>query len=387
MKKFLTLLIIMATVSNMVAQSQQYSIDGFTYRLAADGHFSLTKIDYKHAQLIDCDIEVYNTAAAVSIPSRITINDIEYPVAVVCTNAFTWMNENQELKIPASVEILFADTWPEGIRKASFIESSIRCIGGHALRGWEISTDLNLSNIQTILWNAFYESNVEKIRLGPSIEVIGSSAFAFSSLKELTFDDGKQNSLSLSQSSFWAVKNIKELKIPKRQKLHLSDGFMSECDNLERVVIPDMDMIDCEAAACHDVAMLARPCGMLISGCEKLTEIVCLGSVPPELTGIDDTAKYDNHTGFWITDNMDQCILKVPAGSEQAYRNHPIWGKFKTILGFENGDYTSISSVPSADSNDAVPVYYNLQGIKVSNPAKGQLYIRTTGSKAEKVIF
>lgn len=61
MKKFLTLLIIMATVSNMVAQSQQYSIDGFTYRLAADDHFSLTKIDYKHAQLIDCDIEVYNT--------------------------------------------------------------------------------------------------------------------------------------------------------------------------------------------------------------------------------------------------------------------------------------------------------------------------------------
>ena len=133
--------------------------------------------------------------------------------------------------------------------------------------------------------------------------------------------------------------------------------------------------------------MLAKARGTLIAGCFKLKDVVCLGNVPPEITGINNTAKYNDHTGFWITDNMDQCILKVPAGSEQAYRDHPIWGKFKTILGFENGDYTSISSVPSADSNDAAPVYYNLQGIKVSNPAKGQLYIRTIGSKAEKVIF
>lgn len=126
---------------------------------------------------------------------------------------------------------------------------------------------------------------------------------------------------------------------------------------------------------------------MLISGCEKLAEIVCLGSVPPELTGIDETAKYDNHTGFWITDNMDQCILKVPAGSEEKYRQDPVWGKFKTIYGFENCDYTSISTVPAAEQSESAPVYYNMQGIKVTNPTKGQLYIRTTGSKTEKIVL
>lgn len=361
------------------------NVDNYIYDITKSAS-NWYKFDTAQAELIGNDFNGGYPDGEVNIPSQITVNSLNYPVGAVRLEAFNWINKNQKLILPNSVKVIsnyFNETFQGYIEFPETIES----LEGELFSYSTIESDLYLPNIKYITWRVFNRSNVEKIHLGSSIELIGSSAFAFSSLKELKFDDGKQNSLSLSRSSFWAVKNIKELKIPKRQKLHLSDGFMSECDNLERVVIPDMDVIDCKAAACHDVAMLARPCGMLISGCEKLAEIVCLGSVPPELTGIDETAKYDNHTGFWITDNMDQCLLKVPAGSEQAYRNHPIWGKFKTICGFENGDYTSISTVPAAEPTDATPVYYNLQGMKVTNPAKGQLYIRTTGSKTEKIVL
>ncbi len=66
--------------------------------------------------------------------------------------------------------------------------------------------ELNLCNIESILWNALYESNVEKISLGRNLSLIGSYAFAFSSLKEIDLEDNEQKILNLSSSSFWAIK-------------------------------------------------------------------------------------------------------------------------------------------------------------------------------------
>ena len=84
---------------------------------------------------------------------------------------------------------------------------------------------------------------------------------------------------------------------------------------------------------------------------------------------------------------MDGCVLKVPAGSEALYRAHPVWGRFQTILGFENGDYNLVSINSVEADKDATPVYYNLQGIQVKEPVKGQLYIRKAGAETTKVIL
>lgn len=50
--------------------------------------------------------------------------------------------------------------------------------------------------------------------------------------------------------------------------------------------------------------------------------------------------------------------------------------------------------IPSAEIEDAViteddtePVYYNLQGVKVVNPAKGQLVIKKTTKGSVKTIL
>ena len=39
------------------------------------------------------------------------------------------------------------------------------------------------------------------------------------------------------------------------------------------------------------------------------------------------------------------------------------------------------------DTNDAPVEYFNLQGIRVANPAEGQIYIRRQGTQATKVLF
>lgn len=41
----------------------------------------------------------------------------------------------------------------------------------------------------------------------------------------------------------------------------------------------------------------------------------------------------------------------------------------------------------SLNEEDPTPTYYTMQGVKVNNPVKGEIYIKVTGNKAVKVIF
>ena len=45
------------------------------------------------------------------------------------------------------------------------------------------------------------------------------------------------------------------------------------------------------------------------------------------------------------------------------------------------------SGVEGIGSDVDSPVYYNLQGIRIDNPVKGEIYIKVKGDKAIKVIF
>ncbi len=59
-----------------------------------------------------------NEDIVVYVPSHVTFNGTEYPVAVVFINAFAWMKDGQELKLPSTTEIIFSD-WLEGKRKSA----------------------------------------------------------------------------------------------------------------------------------------------------------------------------------------------------------------------------------------------------------------------------
>lgn len=49
-------------------------------------------------------------------------------------------------------------------------------------------------------------------------------------------------------------------------------------------------------------------------------------------------------------------------------------------------DLSGIADI-EADAATGVAEYYNLQGVKVGNPAPGNVYIRRTGDKVEKVML
>lgn len=57
-----------------------------------------------------------------------------------------------------------------------------------------------------------------------------------------------------------------------------------------------------------------------------------------------------------------------------------------TLTSDGNGNYAGIESVIVDDNDDAPVEYYNLQGVRVNNPAAG-IYIRRQGSKVTKVLM
>ena len=67
---------------------------------------------------------------------------------------------------------------------------------------------------------------------------------------------------------------------------------------------------------------------------------------------------------------IDYVTLHVPAESVSHYKAHEVWGKFKEVVPIE-GEETAIERVTMTNNNGKAPVIYNLNGQRISKPAKG----------------
>ncbi len=54
---------------------------------------------------------------------------------------------------------------------------------------------------------------------------------------------------------------------------------------------------------------------------------------------------------------------------------------------FTLGEGASVYAVDATGSDMSSPVYYNMQGIRVSNPVPGEIYIVRRGDKVEKAVM
>ncbi len=98
-------------------------------------------------------------------------------------------------------------------------------------------------------------------------------------------------------------------------------------------------------------------------------------------------AKLSNSNGKSTVTITDETYIVRPVVEELNFTKPAIVGIFKnsvTVLDFEIPGMTGISNVTVADENAPVE-YYNLQGVRVENPANG-LYIKRQGKTATKVF-
>ena len=361
--------------------------------------------------------EILPITADITIPSHVTIGGKEYEVIATGKNSLGKITNGATVTLPSTIKLIgtgsvwakweekyTGDFYPTIVFDEAYIEvpESIVAIEESSFFGLKSKQEVYLPEISILDYYSLNGFAAPKLILGSRLTAIRNNSIA--TVDELVFEDGDDKAMKWdglgvpSNHTYFGsesiyLNKIRELKLPKWEKLTLFDGFISHSNNLERVVFPDLNVIKYETHINFSGSMGLGYRGVLIQYCPNLKEVVCLGTTPPYIKYdpeiFDEGSHYWGDTGeFEIMDNIDDCVLKVPAGSEELYRADPVWGKFKTIYGFENGDYTSIVMPEVAASEaEAAPVYHNLQGMKVERPEHGQLYIRTIGSRTDKVVF
>ena len=106
-----------------------------------------------------------------------------------------------------------------------------------------------------------------------------------------------------------------------------------------------------------------------ISECENLQTIEIKGAVSPAIGQLTEAQKAT-------------VTLVVPEGQVEAYKSSAEWGGVSNIVA--SSPESSIEDI-TVDADSEVE-YFNLQGVRVVNPAPG-IYIRRQGHKVEKVML
>ena len=119
------------------------------------------------------------------------------------------------------------------------------------------------------------------------------------------------------------------------------------------------------------------------SGCSGISELTSYNPIPPQITVSAASTRGTSVASQFEGINKETCILFVPKGSVEAYRNSYGWGDFNIILEIEgNSSSTGIVIKPMHKEDDKEEAYYNLCGQRVKTPTKG-LYIK----KGKKILI
>ena len=104
------------------------------------------------------------------------------------------------------------------------------------------------------------------------------------------------------------------------------------------------------------------------AGCTNLMEIYCLGSTPIDLSNAFAPAfiSHRSSSGYQFDGvDLENCILYVPTGSAELYRNAEGWKEFKHIVEMSSG-VNNISIFPYSEKS-----IFTLSGQRLMAPQKG----------------
>ena len=285
----------------------------------------------------------------VNVPKTITINGTDYDVAFIGESAFEGHTELKEFNLSTNQCTIFAKAFKDCGDITLNISGVIRCIGSLAFSGTNVVNGLDLSKAMRLDPSALEGTNTKTCLFGSYLWSFAYHILDHSLIEEITFVDNENNYEYEVRVNFATYAfnecNLKEVRFPQRY-LGLSSVAFNKCMNLERVIFPNYQKIwplggtqpdNCDE--CGHVYPFTYD-GCIIYQCPNLKEVVSLNPEPTVFMYQDFL-----NTEISILDDHSTCVLKVPAGSEDAYRADPVWGKFQHIEGFQPGEYAGVESV------------------------------------------
>ena len=231
-------------------------------------------------------------------------------------------------------------------------------------------------SLKSISSYAFYGcQSLESITIPESVDSIKPKAFAkCQSLKSVILPDGIT---FIGDNAFTGCSNLDSIVIPQGME-KIERATFDRCYNLKSVILPEsiteLDeyaFIECYSLTTITISANVRKIGkMAFEDCRSMASFYCRVENPQEIELGEDVFNRIN----------EDCILYVPQGCAQAYRDDERWNAFSEIREF---DVTAVEPVvPQA----VVPVeYYNLSGSKLPAPQQGINIIRYSDGTVRKV--
>ena len=248
---------------------------------------------------------------------------------------------------------------------SSFNVPGVASIGDRCFYGAGL-TSINLPwTVNSIGNEAFSEcDSLVEIAIGDNITQLGQAAFkGCDRLEKVTFSN-KNNITSIESNTFEDCSQIRQIVFPTSLKT-IGDYAFKGCAAMERIVLPDSVMAIGKYVfnGCSNLASVTLGCKvtsignqMTFGGCDQLTRLTCLASVPPTI---------GDEGGALGSDFFSRVTLNVLPDAIEAYQSATFWKLFSSIEG--NG--------PSDGYNFAIDgIYYTIengQAIVINNGTTG----------------
>jgi len=204
--------------------------------------------------------------------------------------------------------------------KSIIIPNSVTTIGDSAFNGCTNLTDVTIGNgVTTIEHFAFNDcTSLTSITIPNSVTTIGGNAFrGCTSLKEFIVSEENTKYAAIDGVLFnkdktflinYPDNNSVSYTVPNSVTT-IGRWAFNDCTSLTSITIPNR------------VTTIEN---RTFEGCTSLKEIHNKNSIPQEKDEMD----YSGFNGI----DMKTCVLYVPKGSYNAYRNAPVWSEFENII-------------------------------------------------------
>ena len=202
---------------------------------------------------------------------------------------------------------ILSNTYSNGVGVIEF-DSSVTEIGQNAFKNTkQLDTMILPSSVTYIKAYAFQSSGITDITIPPTVTDISSAAFFHSELISIVIPASVK---MMGPSVFLSCYSLTNVSISTSLN-HLDDSMFSECKSLVSITIP------------NNITSIGNG---LFYNCSKLSEIRFDSIVPPKvLLGTDETERL-------FTGNAPGRLIKVPAGSVNAYKTAQYWSNYASSI-------------------------------------------------------
>lgn len=182
---------------------------------------------------------------------------------------------------------------------------------------------------------AFRSSRITEIEIPATVRRIGRQAFRYSFLEKITFSRGL---VAIGEQALAYCDGLTSVKLPESLR-YIDYACFKSCTQLKEVDLP---------------STLISLGGFTFRYCGAVKDIYCRAQMPPTADDSDFGIVYNQEylqIDMQGGPDTEECVLHVPVGTEELYRNAPGWKLFKNIVAID--DTTDVQNI--ADENEMIP--------------------------------